>query len=74
MNAVQIRSTHRWAFRRDEWGLVAGLAWTNDRPCYVVVWPIVANDDRPFTDLLPVEDAVASWEFRPYERQADDRA
>lgn len=52
-----IRATHPYAFRSDEWAEVVGVKMVNKRPC----WLVLFRDGR--TDLWPVEDPVAGYEF-----------
>lgn len=53
----RIRATHPYAYRSGEWAENAMIVTARGQDCYLVSFP----DGR--TDLWPVEDPVAGYEF-----------
>lgn len=67
-----IRSRHPQAFRSGQWGQIVGVrevtvTVNNRRPCFEVKWD--ASDSLDKTDLWPVEDAAARYQFATLEAQ-----
>ena len=54
---VKIRATHPHGYRSGEWGIIHGVKWLNNRPCYEVVF----LDGS--TDYWPVHDSSDPYEF-----------
>lgn len=52
-----IRGRHQYVFRSGEWAVITGVLLANKRPCFSVMF------DDGKSDLWPVEDAVADYEF-----------
>lgn len=59
--SAQIRSNHPYTYRCGRWATIRDIRMSSKRACYVVAW----EDGK--TDLWPVEDGAAKYEFRAAE-------
>lgn len=55
---VQIRSNNPYVYRCGRWATIRDIRISSNRACYVVAW----EDGK--TDLWPIEDGAAKYEFR----------